>query len=71
MVSTIAVEIVRVDKDTLKLLKYPLHVWPGTHEAMLKQVERGYAMGALLTHISDSYIQFHFSSLIIPNLYLR
>ena len=33
MVSTIAVEIVRVDKDTLKLLKYPLHVWPGTHEA--------------------------------------
>jgi hypothetical protein len=46
MVSTIAVEIVRVDKDTLKLLKYPLHVWPGTHEAMLKQVERGYAVGA-------------------------
>jgi hypothetical protein len=39
MVSTIAVEIVRVDKDTLKLLKYPLHVWPETHEAMLKQVE--------------------------------
>jgi hypothetical protein len=28
MVSTIAVEIVRVDKDTLKLLKYPLHVRP-------------------------------------------
>jgi predicted RNA-binding Zn-ribbon protein involved in translation (DUF1610 family) len=45
MVSTIAVEIVRVDKDTLKLLKYPLHVWPGTHEAMLKQVERGCAVG--------------------------
>ena len=46
MVSTIVVEIVRVDKDTLKLLKYSLHVWPGTHEAMLKQVERGYAVGA-------------------------
>ena len=58
-VSTIAVEIVRVDKDTLKLLKYPLHVWPGAHEAMLKQVERGYAMGALLTHISDSYTYFY------------
>jgi len=42
MVSTIAVEVVRVDKDTLKLLKYSLHVWLGTHEAMLKQVERGY-----------------------------
>ena len=39
MVSTIAVEVVRVDKDTLKLLKYLLHVWPGTDEAMLKQVE--------------------------------
>ena len=46
MVSAIVVEVVRVDKDTLKLLKYPLHVWPGTHEAMLKQVERGYAVGA-------------------------
>jgi len=45
MVSTIAVEIVRVDKDTLKLLKYPLRVWPGTHEAMLKQVERGLRRG--------------------------
>ena len=39
MVSTVAVEIVRVDKDMLKLLKYSLHVWPGTYEAMLKQVE--------------------------------
>jgi hypothetical protein len=29
MASTIAVEIVRVDKDTLKLLKYSLHVWLG------------------------------------------
>jgi len=48
MVSTIAVEIVRVDKDTLKLLKYSLHVWPGTHEAMLKQVERGYAVGEVI-----------------------
>jgi hypothetical protein len=45
MVSTIAVEIVRVYKDTLKLLKYSLHVWPGTHEAMLKQVEEA-ALGA-------------------------
>jgi hypothetical protein len=41
MASTITVKIVRVDNDTLKLLKYSLHVWPGTHEAMLKQVERG------------------------------
>lgn len=45
MASTIAVKIVRVDKDTLRLLKYSLHIWPGTHEVMLKQVERGCAVG--------------------------
>ena len=28
---TFTVWIVRVDRDTLKLLKYSLHVWPGTH----------------------------------------
>jgi hypothetical protein len=53
MVSTIAVEVVRVDKDTLKLLKYPLNVWPGTHEAMLKQVSRIIFGGDILRVLSQ------------------
>jgi len=53
MVSTIAVEVVRLDKDTLKLLKYPLHVWLGIHEVMLKQIERGYVVG-----VRDYYLVF-------------